>query len=108
MQGAGKCYAAAHGSRIENEGEKFLLCQARNRSNTCTFRKMKVQVGDVNHGLMSLADLVDSCYRVGFEDEEFGSYAEHKETASPVTNGSNKSHQETLPRITLWHLNQLP
>ena len=42
---------------------------------------MKVQVGDVAHGLMSVADMVDSGHRVVFEAEEFGgSYAEHKKT----------------------------
>ena len=41
---------------------------------------MKVQVGDVTHGLMSVADLVDSGHRIVFDSEEFGSYAEHKES----------------------------
>ena len=41
---------------------------------------MKVQAGDVTHGLMSVADLVDSGHRVVFDSEEFGSYAEHKKS----------------------------
>ena len=80
MQRTGKCYAAANGSRIENEGEESLMCQAQGQNCRNGFRRMKVQVGDVAHGLMSVADLVDSGHRVVFDSEEFGSYAEHKKS----------------------------
>ena len=80
MQRTGKCYVAANGSRIENEGEKFLMCQAQGQHSRSGFRKMKVKVGDATHGLMSVADLVDSGHRVVFDSEEFGSYAEHKKS----------------------------
>ena len=60
-----------------------MMCQAQNQEHRCALRKMKVQVGDVAHGLMSVADMVDSGHRVVFEAEEFGGgYAEHKKTGN--------------------------
>ena len=56
------------------------MCQAQDQAHRCAFRKMKVQVGDVTHGLMSVVDLVDSGHRVVFDSEEFGSYAERTES----------------------------
>ena len=38
MQRTGKCYAAANGSRIENEGEKLLMRQAQGQHSKNEFR----------------------------------------------------------------------
>ena len=70
-------YVAANGSHIADEGEKTLM---RRESESDLFRPMRARVGDVIHGLMSVADLVDAGHRVVFGDEKECSYAEHKKT----------------------------
>ena len=43
---------------------------------------MRTRVGDGVHGLGAVADLVDAGHRVVFDEEEHGSYAEHKKSGA--------------------------